>query len=60
MALSGHAATLAEQAGITDLAVSLTHEADVAAAVVVALCDRAEKAEHSGSLLDLIERSRNA
>jgi holo-[acyl-carrier protein] synthase len=41
MALSGHAAALAEQAGIAELAVSLTHEGDVAAAVVVALC-RAE------------------
>ena len=40
MALSGHAATLAEAAGITDLAVSLTHEGHLAAAVVVALCDR--------------------
>lgn len=40
MALTGHAAALAEQAGITDLAVSLTHDGDVAAAVVVALCDR--------------------
>ena len=38
MALSGYAATLAEDAGIADLAVSLTHEGDVAAAVVVALC----------------------
>ena len=38
MALSGYAATLAEESGITDLAVSLTHEGDVAAAVVVALC----------------------
>jgi holo-[acyl-carrier protein] synthase len=38
MVLSGRAAALAEQAGITDLAVSLTHEGDVAAAVVVALC----------------------
>ena len=38
MALSGHAATLADQAGIAELAVSLTHEGDVAAAVVVALC----------------------
>ncbi len=38
MDLSGHAATLADQAGIADLAVSLTHEGDVAAAVVVALC----------------------
>jgi holo-[acyl-carrier protein] synthase len=38
MALSGHAAVLADEAGIADLAVSLTHEGDVAAAVVVALC----------------------
>ncbi|MFZ0251989.1 MAG: 4'-phosphopantetheinyl transferase superfamily protein [Acidimicrobiales bacterium] len=38
MALSGHAAALAEQAGIAELSVSLTHEGDVAAAVVVALC----------------------
>jgi len=38
MVLSGHAAALAEQAGIAELAVSLTHEGDVAAAVVVALC----------------------
>ena len=38
MALSGYAATLAEESGIADLAVSLTHEGDVAAAVVVALC----------------------
>jgi len=38
MALSGHAAVLADQAGIAELAVSLTHEGDVAAAVVVALC----------------------
>jgi holo-[acyl-carrier protein] synthase len=60
MALSGHAAALAEQAGITDLAVSLTHEADVAAAVVVALCDRTEKSENGGSPLDFIERSGNA
>ena len=38
MALSGHAAVLAEEAGIEELAVSLTHEGAVAAAVVVALC----------------------
>ncbi|MGA2474631.1 MAG: 4'-phosphopantetheinyl transferase superfamily protein [Acidimicrobiales bacterium] len=48
MALSGHAAELADQAGIADLAVSLTHEGDVAAAVVVALC-------HSGA--DAVEQS---
>jgi holo-[acyl-carrier protein] synthase len=34
--LSGHAAELAAGAGLTDLAVSLTHENDLAAAVVVA------------------------
>lgn len=39
MALTGHAAALADQAGVADLAVSLTHEGDVAAAVVVALCE---------------------
>jgi holo-[acyl-carrier protein] synthase len=38
MALHGHAATLATEEGIGELAVSLTHEDDVAAAVVVALC----------------------
>ena len=38
MALSGHAATLADRAGIAELAVSLTHDGGVAAAVVVALC----------------------
>jgi holo-[acyl-carrier protein] synthase len=38
MALSGHAAALADRAGIADLSVSLTHEGDIAAAVVVALC----------------------
>jgi hypothetical protein len=36
--LSGHAATLADEAGIDELEVSLTHDEDVAAAVVVALC----------------------
>jgi holo-[acyl-carrier protein] synthase len=39
IALSGHAAALADQAGIAELAVSLTHDGDVAAAVVVALCN---------------------
>jgi len=49
MALSGHAAALADQAGIADLAVSLTHEGDVAAAVVVALCrSGTNSAERSG------------
>jgi holo-[acyl-carrier protein] synthase len=45
MSLSGHAAELADQAGITELAVSLTHEGGIAAAVVVALC-------HQSSALD--------
>jgi holo-[acyl-carrier protein] synthase len=38
MSLSGYAAELAAQAGIDDLAVSLTHEAGIAGAVVVAHC----------------------
>jgi holo-[acyl-carrier protein] synthase len=49
MALTGHAAVLADQARIAELAVSLTHEGDVAAAVVVALCgSENEVAEPSG------------
>ena len=52
LALTGHAAALAEQAGIADLAVSLTHEGDVAAAVVVALChSEGESLGQSGSSL---------
>lgn len=38
MSLSGHAATLAEDAGIAEMEVSLTHDGNIAAAVVVALC----------------------
>jgi holo-[acyl-carrier protein] synthase len=38
MRLAGEAARLAEEAGVTSMAVSLTHEAGMAAAVVVALC----------------------
>ena len=50
MALTGHAAALAEQAGIGELAVSLTHEGDVAAAVVVALCRAEDETiEHDGA-----------
>jgi len=49
LALSGHAAALAQQAGITDLAVSLTHEDDVAAAVVVALCSTGNTAADEGT-----------
>jgi holo-[acyl-carrier protein] synthase len=49
MALSGHAAALAEEAGIAELSVSLTHEGDIAAAVVVALCrSHADSGERSG------------
>ena len=48
MALTGHAASLADQAGIGDIAVSLTHEGDMAAAVVVALC-RADAATSEGA-----------
>jgi holo-[acyl-carrier protein] synthase len=36
LALGGHAALLAERAGVADLAVSITHEAGFASAVVVA------------------------
>ncbi len=54
MALTGHAAALAEQAGIAELAVSLTHEGDVAAAVVVALCHSGDESiEQSGTPLVL-------
>ena len=49
---SGHAAALADEAGIAELAVSLTHEGDVAAAVVVALCNRATAATPSGIAKD--------
>lgn len=38
MALTGSAATMAEVEGITSLAVSVTHEATMAASVVVAKC----------------------
>jgi len=38
MALSGYAAELAAQAGLGELAVSLTHEDGIAGAVVVSLC----------------------
>jgi holo-[acyl-carrier protein] synthase len=39
--LSGAAAALAEAAGLTDFSVSLTHEGEMAAAVVIASCPRA-------------------
>jgi holo-[acyl-carrier protein] synthase len=38
--LSGEARRLAEEAGIRSLALSLSHDAGMAAAVVVAVCDR--------------------
>jgi holo-[acyl-carrier protein] synthase len=57
MALSGHAITLAENAGITELAVSLTHDGDIAAAVVVALCRSTgtDPVERSGNPSGLFE-----
>jgi holo-[acyl-carrier protein] synthase len=57
MALSGHAAALADQAGIAELAVSLTHEGDVAAAVVVALCGPgANSTDPAGIPVDVVDR----
>jgi holo-[acyl-carrier protein] synthase len=38
LSLSGEAARMADEQGIRDLAVSLTHEGGMAAAVVVAVC----------------------
>jgi holo-[acyl-carrier protein] synthase len=59
MALTGRAAALADQAGITDLAVSLTHEGDLAAAVVVALCrSETESTEQPATSLAPEERGR--
>jgi holo-[acyl-carrier protein] synthase len=56
MALSGHAAALADQAGIAELAVSLTHEGDVAAAVVVALCaPETDSMESTGMPVDVTD-----
>jgi holo-[acyl-carrier protein] synthase len=56
MSLSGYAATLADEAGICEMEVSLTHDEDVAAAVVVALCRTlAASADDSGThLRDLL------
>ena len=45
MALSGTAAELAAQAGLAEVAVSLTHEAGIAGAVVVALCREQQSEE---------------
>jgi holo-[acyl-carrier protein] synthase len=58
MVLSGHAAVLAEEAGIKELAVSLTHEGDVAAAVVVARCDTGARSNWSVEPLSLVTPSR--
>ena len=56
MELSGHAAALADQAGIAELAVSLTHEGDVAAAVVVALCaHETDSTESNGMPVDVTD-----
>jgi len=46
LALHGEAARLAASAGVRQLAVSLTHEAGMAAAVVVAMCDPASPLVH--------------
>jgi holo-[acyl-carrier protein] synthase len=52
MSLSGYAALLAEEAGIVELEVSLTHEEGMAAAVVVGLCsDLAHSAGEIGAQL---------
>jgi holo-[acyl-carrier protein] synthase len=52
MSLSGYAAELATQAGLGELAVSLTHEEGIAAAVVVALCqDDPGCEDHVGDLV---------
>jgi holo-[acyl-carrier protein] synthase len=53
MALSGYAAELATHAGLGELAVSLTHEGDIAGAVVVALCHEVPRPEHSSEDLEL-------
>jgi holo-[acyl-carrier protein] synthase len=45
LSLSGHAATLAAQAGISELAVSLTHDDGRAAAVVIALGQATDRPE---------------
>lgn len=46
LSLSGHAAVLAHEAGIDEIEVSLTHEDDLAAAVVVALCHTTSASVH--------------
>jgi len=53
MSLSGHAAELATRAGLSELAVSLTHEEGIAGAVVVALCRDGdhEEARHADDVV---------
>jgi holo-[acyl-carrier protein] synthase len=46
--LTDGAARLAREQGISNLAVSLTHEAGMAAAVVVAVCDKDKEDSHGG------------
>jgi holo-[acyl-carrier protein] synthase len=48
MRLSGEAARLAEEARIKDMAVSLSHEGGIAAAIVVAICEPAEEPADGG------------
>jgi len=55
--LSGTAAVLAEAAGITSLALSMTHEGPYAAAVVFALCGAASPAGRSLEGLDRKEEA---
>jgi holo-[acyl-carrier protein] synthase len=55
ISLHGYAAALAAEAGIDELAVSLTHEEGVAAAVVVALCSgTASSDDQNNEELELI------
>jgi holo-[acyl-carrier protein] synthase len=58
IALTGHAAALADEAGIGELAVSLTHEGDVAAAVVVALCRADDPSKEVPGTSGVLDRSR--
>ena len=58
MSLSGYAAELATQAGLGELAVSLTHEEGIAGAVVVALCQDDPCREHNAG--DLVSESAGA
>jgi holo-[acyl-carrier protein] synthase len=54
MALSGYAAALAEEAGIVEMELSLTHDDDIAAAVVIALCSSISIGAQAKGLNDLI------